>query len=350
MVEVLDARTDRHRWISLWEATGREPFAHPGYCEAVASESDTAVALVVEYEDGRALVPLITRFVTPAKGRMALRDCVSPYGYGGPFFTGEARMDVVLRRLQQWLSDEAFACAFLRLSIGVSIEPGEVAPGCQVIATSENVVVDLARSEEQQWRHYAHKVRKNVNKARRLGCCVAVDQGFDAIESFMTVYQETMTRRSADEWFHFSKDFYHKLRSELPNNIVLFSVLDAAGTTVSTELVLQSDRRLYSFLGGTLQSAFPMAPNDLLKHTIINYGRASGYHEYVLGGGLKPEDGIFRFKLGFDPYGIQPYLTARVIGDSAMYSAATGAVSLRDAYEDLTAEYFPQFRVSEPHE
>ncbi len=101
-------------------------------------------------------------------------------------------------------------------------------------------------------------------------------------------------------------------------------MLDLTGRVVSTELVLVSDAHYYSFLGGTLQDAFVHAPNDLLKHAVIEHGHGAGKTHYVLGGGDQPGDGIFRFKLAFDPEGVVPFFGIQLVADAGLYDALVG--------------------------
>jgi hypothetical protein len=72
-----------------------------------------------------------------------------------------------------------------------------------------------------------------------------------------------------------------------------------------------------------------MAPNDLLKHEIIEWADGQGLVAYVLGGGYQRGDGIFRYKRGFNPDGVVPFHGLRLIGSPEIYgqlsAASTGA-------------------------
>ena len=128
----------------------------------------------------------------------------------------------------------------------------------------------------------------------------------------------------------------------MPGSFVLAEVFDEAGQMVSTELVLQSDRFLYSFLGGTRQEAFAHAPNDLLKCAVIEYGREQGKEGYVLGGGYTPGDGIFRYKKAFDADGVQAFFGVRLMADAEQYAALTQARAA--AVGDVQPQFFPAYR------
>jgi lipid II:glycine glycyltransferase (peptidoglycan interpeptide bridge formation enzyme) len=151
-----------------------------------------------------------------------------------------------------------------------------------------------------------------------------------------------MDRRQADSKFNYPESFFTALNAKLASNCELFIVRTDSGTVISAEVVLYSDDRFYSFLGGTDASFFPISPNDFLKDKIALHGRALGLRAFVLGGGYRPDDGIFRYKRSFAPRGVWPFFTYRVIGDHDEYRflterAGTLTASLGDAF-------FPAYR------
>ena len=324
--------TERARWLTIWEKTGREPFAHPAYVELFSLDDETAFALAEVHAHGSALLPLIRR---PVPGTAGRTDAVSPYGYGGPFVDGDVEPGALLAALMGELEQQRLVSVFVRLSLNTNV--GQMPPQATVVDLNDNVVVDLRRTEAQVWRDYEHKVRKNVNKAIRAGCTVVRTEEPDW-ETFAAVYSTTMTRRDAAAWYRFDVHFFRTFAQRLPGCFSVFSVLDEQGATVSVELVLQSDRYLYSFLGGTLSEAFPMAPNDLLKHEVVRFGIETGRHGFVLGGGMERGDGIFRYKRSFDRTGIATDRALQVIGDRAVYER------LSSARQGTRSCFFPQYR------
>ena len=338
-MRVLDAIQDRSAWLEVWDATGREPFAHPGYCRRIASPADQAIAVVTDHAWGRALVPLIRRKVPGSD----MEDVCSPYGYGGPYFEGDGRTGEVLSAVRRYLERAGLVSGFLRLDLGCP-DPGQT-PEAEVLVqhAADNIVVDLGASVADRWRRVAHKVRKNVNKAIRAGCKVRSASDSQAINQFIDVYHATMRRRHAEPWFFFDRAFFEALLDELRTQARLFTVHDREGRVVSVELVLASRHRLYSYLGGTLSSAFAYSPNDLLKFEVIRYGVEAGLSEYVLGGGHVQGDGIFKYKASFEPDGIVPFRTARMIGSVEGFRKLTGCTSA-GLGEQLAVGYFPSYR------
>lgn len=345
MIRSLDPVADRDAWLHAWQATGREPFAHPDYVGLFAEEQDTILAVLDEQAGGTVLLPLVRRPLPAALGAGA--DAVSPYGYGGPFASGDPDWRQFYSSLLAWMAEAGIVSAFVRASLEHEVPSLDDLPGYVALHLADNVRVDLARPDEEQWRHVAHKVRKSVNKARRAELSVRISEGFTDLVSFLEVYSSTMKRREAAARYHFDEAFFAAVGA-LPGCALVADVLDPEGQVVSTELVLVSDAHYYSFLGGTLQEAFVHAPNDLLKYAVIEHGHAAGRSHYVLGGGYETGDGIYRYKKGFDPDGVVPFFGIQLIADPGAYAALVAkADELRAPAADdglATESYFPAYR------
>jgi len=308
--------TDRAEWLRLWTAWAeREPMAHPAYVALFARPGDRAVCLALRGEGSGVLFPLLLRplavepWAAPGENRW---DAVSPYGYGGPFAWGAVPNDAFWDAAEHWLRAAGVVTAFARLSLFSQ----ELIPfRGDVVDNMPNVVRRLDLDGEALWRDYAHKVRKNVNAARRAGLSFEIDPGGRRLDDFIAIYESTLDRRNAGDGFYFSREFFETILREMPSSCVFAHVLDG-GRVVSTELVLRSATRLYSFLGGTLADAFEKRPNDLLKHEVGEWGRAAGLRAYVLGGGYGGPDGIFRYKLSFAPSGEVPFRVGLSILDA----------------------------------
>lgn len=361
MIQLLNTTTgDRHRWLALWERTGREPFAHPSYVALFAQEGEQAQALTWRDPLGGddVLLPFIRRPLPQelwdiCGGQHFWTDAVSPYGYGGPFTTLNNQIDWNLfwADVLAWMRLENVLTFFVRASLEISSLsglPAETQLDCKSIHLNDNIVVDLRRPEESQWTHYEHKVRKNVKKAERADLTVRIQSDFRNLPKFIDIYQSTMQRRSANGWYYFDGHFFESFDKHLRGNFIVAEVYQPDGTLVSTELVLESERFLYSYLGGTSKDAFIYAPNDLLKHSVIQYGRSQGKLGYVLGGGYERDDGIFKYKKSFDPTGAVEFHGIQLIADPIVYGKLTDFLlsqeRARQPNVTLLSNFFPQYR------
>jgi hypothetical protein len=340
---------DRKIWQRAWETCEKEPFAHPDYVELFTSKGEEALCAITRSATGLALLPFILRPILCDgwKTETSLRDATSPYGYGGPYGHGDPAWGDLWVGFTEWMTRNNVVSMFGRLALG-SATLTHLPPRACVRSDSDNVIVDLTRSSAEQWLHYEHKVRKNVKKAIRANLRVEIKQSFTDIEEFSQLYDSTMARRAAPSWYYFGVDFFTSLTERLSGSYIAAEVRDETNRLVSAELVLCSDRYLYSFLGGTRGDAFPHAPNDLLKHVVIDYGRDSGRVGYILGGGYAKDDGIFRYKKSFDPTGYIPFHRLELIADQTAYDSL---ITERLRHERTAASgarledgFFPSYR------
>ncbi len=306
----------RARWEAIHAAwAGREVFAHPAYIELFASPRDRVLAAFAEHAGGWILYPFILREVAPGT-----TDITTAYGYGGAYRNGTPPDDF-WPAFDAWARSQGVVSEFVRFSLfedTLAAYPGEREDKLV------NVVRELAPSADEIWNDFEHKVRKNVNKARRSGITIEIDSTGARLDDFLRIYEATMDRRDAQRGYYFGRSFFEAINASLADQFVYIHAL-LEGRVVSTELALVSAHNVYSFLGGTDESAYEHRPNDLLKHELILWAKAAGKSRFVLGGGYTPDDGIFRYKKAFAPAGMLPFRVGHRVLDPARYDALVAA-------------------------
>ena len=327
-VRCLDAGVpgDMLEWLRLWESwPQREVFAHPDYVRLFATPGDRVMCASLATRGG-ILFPFLLRPLArepwAGNGESAL-DLVSPYGYGGAFAWNCSEKDAVdfWSEFEAWAKTQRLVSAFVRLSL---FPEQQIAFRGQIAEDRPNIVRSLDLTPDALWQDFEHKVRKNVNCAKRSGLSVEIDFDGRRLDEFLKIYYSTMERREASHSYYFPSEFFNAVVRRLPGQYAFFFVLDE-GKAVSAELVLVSVAHIYSFLGGTLAEAFAKRPNDLLKHKIILWGRQAGKLAFVLGGGFSGEDGIYRYKKSFAPAGSRPFCVGRQVHDAAAYTPPSSA-------------------------
>lgn len=289
------------------------------------------------------LIPLDEEaFGVVARGR-----CVasSPYGYGGPLvLTG--RPSAVDRKaffecLNQWFAAAGVVTEFIRADLRVSRLLNRDDTPLQYVM--DNVVVSLAQGREH-WSTYEHKVRKNVNRARSSKIVVEFGDSPRHAELFYDVYIETMERTEAAEHFKMPLSAFESYLSDASEQCsVEFALAMLEGVCVSSEMLLVGSREAYSFLGGTRSEYFALRPNDLLKHEAIMHLSQAGLESYVLGGGVAPDDGIFRYKRSFAPDGVVPFSVLQLVHDAASAAALMESRRRMQIGWEPRAGFFPPF-------
>ena len=312
------------QWLAAWSnAPGREVFAHPCYTSLFEDERTRALAILWQGAKGSILYPFLLRqlrgepFWRPEDGE--LFDMVTPYGYGGPVVLGGEPSQELFRdfyaALEKWALENKVVTEFVRFSL---FDKAPQAYYGEVQHNNNNIVVDLGLSSEALWKGFRHKVRKNVQTARAAGISIAEDPAGERLSEFIDVYYHTLERRTAARHYFKPISFFKKIIASLPRKFMFFHALSGE-TVVASELVLLSDHRIYSFLGGTYSHSFHLRPGDLLKYHIMQWAREQGCQQFVIGGGHKPHDGIFAFKQAFAPGGIYPFFTGKKIFNQMVY-------------------------------
>ena len=352
--EILDlaSTSDRRRWLALWESwPAREVFAHPGYLGLFASDSSQPLCATLRLGEARVLYPFLFRDLSAqpwAKGTTPLADITSPYGQGGAVAWGADDRDVLAaefwRAFDAWAFDNHVVSEFVRLPL---FEEDLLADSAERLHEFDCVVRSLEPSLDELWMDFKHKVRKNVGKAQRNNLQVEVDTDGSRLDGFVDVYAHTMERRCAAKWYSFSRSFFESLIDNLRGQFAFFHTT-LNGRAVSTELVLISSSTIYSYLGGTLRSAFEFRPNDLLKYEIMRWGKDQGMRRFLMGGGHGSNDSIYRFKLSFAPRGSVPFFTGRRVLEGSAYDRL---VADRRGFAETQGEawqpqsrFFPSYR------
>jgi hypothetical protein len=343
---------DRKAWLDFWaQWPEREVFGHPAYVRLHAGPRERALCAAASTGGSCVLYPFLLR---PLGGEpfcdVSLRDCAdiaTPYGYGGPFRWGAAWNPDAVRAF--WLEFDAWAARSRIVSevVRLSLFPEtlvEYAGDRRVLLDN---VVRVLKSEDELWQEFEHKVRKNVNKARASGVTVRIDENGARLDDFLAIYTRTMSRRNAQETYYFPREYFERIQTDLKGQFTYFHAV-VGGAAVSTELVLVSADRIYSFLGGTDAAWFHVRPNDLLKVEIMNWARSAGKTEFVLGGGYARDDGIYRYKLSFAPHGSVPFsLGSRVLSANAYEQLVRGRrtfAATEGRQWQPNPEYFPAYR------
>jgi lipid II:glycine glycyltransferase (peptidoglycan interpeptide bridge formation enzyme) len=151
-----------------------------------------------------------------------------------------------------------------------------------------------------------------------------------------------MERNEALEPYYFDRGYFQAIFEEMPAG-ARFALAEHEGRVIAATLYLHDADDVYSYLGGADHDHQHLRPTNAVVHDTIRWAREHGKRRLVLGGGYRPDDGIFRFKASFSPQRATLELVRRV--------------HLPDDLERLTAawhehhgpgaepgEYFPAYR------
>ncbi|WP_108868385.1 GNAT family N-acetyltransferase [Aquimarina aquimarini] len=249
------------------------------------------------------LMPVIFREIKFKNKSYPYYDVISPYGYSGPLFcdtVSEEDITCFWKSVDRWYKENNVIAEFIRFSLNDNHKHYSG----YLTKSLSNVRGTLLETFEGQWAAFLPKVRNNYRKAVNHNLTFKIfhkeEITKDIIEIFNDIYVDTMNRNKADRIYFFSGAYFENL---ILSNLDNFSIAIAyyKNIPVSIELIIRCKTTLFAFLGGTNAEYFSYRPNDFLRVKIIEWAIQNKIKYYVLGGGMKDGDGLYKHKKSLFP-------------------------------------------------
>ena len=225
-----------------------------------------------------------------------LYDLSSPYGYGGWIIEGDD-FSGLFNEYEKWCINNNIVSEFVRFH-PVLENYKFCTESYDVVGLGNTITLDL-ESPEVIWENITSKNRNAIRKAQKNG--VRIYNGrFPAIyKKFKEIYDETMVKDKAEEYYFFKEDFYNSILYDLPYNSQVFYA-EYEGDIIAASIMLFENGRINYHLSGSKRKYSSLAATNLLLYESALWGCANGYKTLYLGGGVgSEEDGLFKFKKSF---------------------------------------------------
>ena len=329
-----------------WDETVRSFKDHDiyylnGYLKSLKINGD-GEPLLFYYDDGetRGINVVLKRDVANLDyfkdiEKNSIFDFTTPYGYGGWIIEGGDYRKLFFE-YETWCKKNNIISEFVRFhplteNQKYSVNTYDVIPLGQVISMD-------CRNEDVLWANMSSRNRNKIKKAINTGVTVSYG-GIEKLEDFIRIYEETMARDNAEDYYFFKKEYYDCLFKDLKDNLMVFSA-EKDGKILSTCIVFMENERLSYHLAGSTRVSGNIYETNLLIYEVAKWGNRNGYKSFLLGGGVgSHEDYLYQFKRGFDDkHSYQFYIGKRVY--------------LNDGYEELVSrrgkidnpDFFPAYR------
>ena len=271
-------------------------------------------------------------------------DVISPYGYNGPIFEENLNHLLIIefwQKVDQWYSNNHVVSEFIRFSLN-----NNHANYSGTTVHTLNNVRGAILNEETQWTNFKPKVRNNYRKAEKNKLTFKIfhkDIDGKVLDFFHHIYTTTMKRNTASEQYFYSREYFERYTRNNSDHCAI-AIVFYNKIPISVELILLSEKTVYSFLGGTLAEHFAKRPNDYLKINILNWARKKEFKYYVLGGGREDGDSLYAYKKTFFSKDVDiSYYTGRKIIDQKAYVALIKEKNM-EMDDDITTGFFPKYR------
>jgi serine/alanine adding enzyme len=273
-------------------------------------------------------------------------DVSTAYGFGGPLVYkrggDEDAVDTFRLAFDHWCKHENVVSEFVRfhplLETHMSMNRY-----MECVSTNTTVWCQIDRSQGERLATLNAATRRNVRKALANGLTFKVERTAGAYERFAELYRQTMKRRGALPYYFFSDDYFRGFRELLGDAQALLSV-SKGEEMIAGALFMRSPDFIHYHLGGSDPGFLELRPNNLLFFEAMQWGYTLGATALHLGGGYRPDDGLFRFKAGFSPLRAR-FWVGRAVHDEEAYTRARQA---RDAQAEgasaVPGTFFPAYR------
>jgi hypothetical protein len=337
---------DESAWTGTLARCAQHDFCHlPGF-HRVAEHNGEGEAQLFAYREGdhTIAVPLLLRRVG-SRSRDDFWDATSVYGYGGPVASPGPVPSSIAARFRQSLAEELrrrrVVSVFSRLH--PLVDTADVLDGLGVVSDAGRTVsIDLAHGDEQSRAGYNKSCRRALRKLGDLGLVGVHDERMARLAEFAEIYQETMRRSEADDWYFYDEAYFRRLATELGGALHLFVALDD-DRAAAASLVTRCDGIMQDYLGGTRAEYLGCSPDRLVVDTERAWGVATGARALHLGGGRgAQEDSLFHYKAGFSDRR-HTFRTWRWIVLPEAYRALCDDAGGGGA-DDEAAGFFPAYR------
>lgn len=223
-------------------------------------------------------------------------DFATPYGYGGWLTEGE-NTEKLFSEYEKWCCDNGIISEFVRFH-PVADNQGFSEGAYEVIALGQTVAMKLD-SPDVIWANIISKNRNMIRKAEKSGIEIHMGNSKELYEKFPEIYNQTMDRDNATDYYYFKSDFYESIRQDLGDNSKIFYAVKD-GEIIAVSIIIYENGYLNYHLSGSLAEYRNLAPSNLLLYKAALWGNEIGCKSFHLGGGVgSGEDNLFKFKRAF---------------------------------------------------
>ena len=313
-----------------------------GYVKSFHIHGDGTPYLLYYEENGLRAMYVYMRRTTVIEG---VYDSITPYGYGGVLFEGdtsEANQQAFWKAYLDKMAEEHIVDNFVRyhpvLKNAVLMKSIS-----NVIDLGKTIAMDLS-SPELIWENIHSKNRNMIRKAEKNDIVIEHGQGMDLFDKFIKIYNATMDKDNAEEYYYFKRPFYESIHNDLRNNYEIFYAR-LEDKIIAMSIIIFANGRMNYHLSGSDFEYRNLAPSNLLLYKAALWGCEQGFKTFHLGGGVgSGEDNLYKFKAAFNKISNYQFSIGKQVFDQEKYDELVRIRRESDPNFDETSHYFPLYR------
>lgn len=265
-------------------------------------------------------------------------DLTTPYGYGGWIIEGDKDISGLMNEYSEWCKNNGIISEVVRFH-PILANQEKLREEYDVMDLGKTISIDTS-SEEEVWANFTTQNRGKIKKAWRNEVKIDHKIDLETIEEFKKIYEVTMNKDNATDYYYFDNSFYESIMNDLNGKSDIFYATHEGKMIAATIILKCKDHLTYHF-SGVLTDYRNLQGTNLMLYEVALWGARNGYKTFHLGGGVgSREDDLFIFKKSFNKKDSYQYSIGRKVFDNDTYEML---VTLRGE-ENRRDNFFPLYR------
>lgn len=303
-----------NKYLELFDESQKDIYFFEEYVKLYESDVDQAYCIVCWESPNVILMPFLRREICDGY------DFETAYGYGGMIVNthNQQWIDRAINVMWEQFKKEKYICGFIRFH--PLLNNVKICKECNAFYDRQTVVINTENSEEQIWREQiTSKNRNMIRKAKKNGLEYKAEYDFQSLEEFKHLYNATMSRLEADDFYFFDDKYYEEFISNLKGRAFLGTVRKERKLICAALFMYSKDYGHYHLEGSDYSCSKFAANNFLLWETAIEFHKL-GVKEFHLGGGYnsEPDNSLFKFKKSFSG-NLRDFCIGKIIFNQEIY-------------------------------
>jgi hypothetical protein len=272
-------------------------------------------------------------------------DAITPYGYGGWILDGNTskeKIDIFWKEVETFMHNQKIINTFTRWSPWLKNQ--EYLRGWSNVIDLGNTIYIDCTSEEGIFQNIKSKDRATIRKAIKNGVVVKHSDDTALFEKFYSIYNATMDKDNADDYYYFKPKFYKSMSENLQGQWEFFYAI-LGEEIIAMSIMLMCNGRMHYHLSGSVMEFRNLNATNLILYEAAKYGAQHGYKLLHLGGGVgSGEDPLYKFKKAFNKNGDIGFSISKDCYDINKYSYLIELRKKIDPSFDVSTSFFPAYR------
>lgn len=260
-------------------------------------------------------------------------DLITPYGYSGYYYEKQETFQEFISKFRKKAKERNYITEVLRQNpyLNINITDYDIITSKTIYGIEINDFNDI----KYYLKLTSKSNRRMINKAIKNNLEFKIlEYNKKNLRYFNHIYNLTMNNLNSTKYYYFNKDYYNHL-----NNCFIASVYIKESLCASC-IIFKYNNFLHYHIGGSCLEYRKFGCNNFLHYNVINYGIKNNFKLYVLGGGLKEDDGLSKFKKKLSNKEFK-YTIYKNILNKDIYEKLS-----KKSYSDSDSDFFPSYKIN----